>query len=58
MSKNMTIKWLVVVHEWGGWFKKKDKPYYFPAFSEAIDFFNKLPKNKKKDYPVMVEVPE
>lgn len=58
MSKNMTIKWLVVVHEWVGWFKKKDKPYYFPTFSEAIDFFNNLPKNKKKDYPVMVEVPE
>ncbi|WP_203268012.1 hypothetical protein [Streptococcus uberis] len=54
----MTIKWLVVVHEWGGWFKKKYKPHYFPTFGEAIDFFNELPKNKKKDYPVMVEVPE
>lgn len=58
MSKNMTIKWLVVVREWGGWFKEKEVPHYFPTFGEAIDFFNELPKNKKKDYPVMVEVPE
>lgn len=58
MSKSMTIKWLVVVHEWGGWFKEKEVPHYFPTFGEAIDFFNKLPKTKKKDYPVKVEVPE
>lgn len=52
----MTEKWLVVTIEWSGWFKRKNKEHYFDSFSEAMDFFQSLPKTQRKTYPALCEV--